>query len=267
MSKDEKALWLGEVFRKVDWLIPSFQPIGFVELLARVIEAAKLEERLEVLEFTMAAIYNPQYLATMHLERYSRVPFMRDFAKHIDECFRAFFSCNRLVAISALIPVVEGIIRRFAASSGRDLGHGTQGVLRELEALIEDEKAAPHRYEERLIMFELLLEFMRDRFLKNTNRYDGLQFFNRHGILHGVFADFGEELNFYRLVMLLDLLCFIIIYRGPEQFSILAPEETVASKDLARQYERLRPPDAPKLNDRSGAVIDLYARVAKPMGL
>ena len=263
MQQAEKAAWVGQVFRSVDWLIPAFLGVGLSETLARVIEISEEDKKLEVLRETMAAVYSPQYLATMYLERYSQVTHMRDFSKQIDECFRAFYSGYRIVAVTSMIPVLEGIIRKIAGAASRDLGHGTQGLLREFEALVEEEKNSPHRYEERLIMFELLLEFMKERFLKNTNRYEGMQNFNRHGILHGVFEDFGEELNFLRIVMLLDLLLFTIIYRRQAVVSIFSPEDTDASRVLAAQYNSLRPAPTPELISRPLAVMKLYLRLAQ----
>jgi hypothetical protein len=263
MQQVEKAAWLGQVFRSVDWLIPAFLGVGLSETLARVIEISEGDKKLEILRETMAAVYNPQYLATMYLERYSQVIHMRDFSKQIDECFRAFYSGYKIVAVTSMIPVLEGIIRKIAGAANRDVGQGTQGLQREFEALIEEEKNSPHRYEERLIMFELLLEFMKERFLKNTNRYEGIQNFNRHGILRGVFDDFGEELNFLRIVMLLDLLLFTIIYRKQTVVSIFTPEDTDASRVLAAQYDSFRPASAPEPLSRISAVMKLYRRLAE----
>src|ERR1700757_2241007 len=166
MPQLERAIWLGKVFRRVDWLIPAFITIAFSETLARVIEITDEKEGLNLIESAMTDVYNAQYLATMHLERYSKITHIRDFAKQIDECFRAFFSGYRHVAITSMIPILEGIIRKIAIQSGRDVGRGTQGLLREFELLVEEEKSSPQRYERRLVMFELFLDFMKNRFLK-----------------------------------------------------------------------------------------------------
>jgi hypothetical protein len=253
MSSTAKAVWLGEVFRGVDWLIPAFLSMGFVETLGRAIEISGEDERLALLRDTMIGVYNPEYIATMFTERYSKVFPIQDFAKQIDECFRAFFSGYKIVAVTSMIPVLEGVIRKIAGAAGRDVGSGTAGLLREFEALVAEEKTAAHRYEERLIMFELLLEFLRERFLKNTSRYAGLQNFNRHGILHGVFDDFGEELNFLRIVMILDLLLFVILYRGIARFSVFSPEPTAASRVLATEYRGLHPDWANKTLSQQAA--------------
>jgi hypothetical protein len=92
--------------------------------------------------------------------------------------------------------VLEGVLRKVAISADRNVGHVTKGLVVELEKLVEEEKSSPERFEERLFMFELLLDFMRNKFLKNTDTYTGHQHFSRHGILHGVFGDFDGDLNF-----------------------------------------------------------------------
>jgi hypothetical protein len=233
------ARWLGGVFKSVDWLLPAYLTMGFINRLAEAIHQAKPDDRLDIFREAISIIYGPQYLATFFLERYSKIIHVRDFSRQIDESFRAYFSGYRLVAITAMIPVLEGIIRKIASASSRDVGSGTQGLLREFEAIVEDEENSSHRYEERLVMLELLRDFIRDRFLKNTNRYDGLNQFNRHGILHGVFEDYGEELNFMRVITILDLLCFIITLRGAH-VSMFAPAETDDSRKLASEYIALQ---------------------------
>ena len=49
-----------------------------------------------------------------------------------------------------------------------------------------------HCYGERLVVLEAFRDFVRDRLLQNTDRYVGLNEFNRHGILHGIFENFGQ---------------------------------------------------------------------------
>ncbi len=233
------ARWLGDVFKSVDWLIPAYLTQGFIHRLAGAIYQAKPADKLDIFREAITIIYGPQYLATFFLQRYSKIQHIQDFSRQIDESFRAYFAGYRLVAITAMIPVLEGIIRKIASAASRDVGQGTQGLLKEFDAIVEAESNSPQRYEERLVMLELLRDFMRDRFLKNTNRYYGLNQFNRHGILHGVFDDFGEELNFMRVITILDLLCFIIGLKGA-RVSMFAPEDTDESRKLASQYIALQ---------------------------
>ena len=107
------------------------------------------------------------------------------------------------------------------------------------DKLVEREEHSPHCYGERLVMLERFRHFLRDRLLENTARYDGLDELNRHGILHGIFEDFGKEINFLRLITILDLLCFSIgLIEGG--VSMFAPEPTTDGAKLATEYTALR---------------------------
>jgi hypothetical protein len=233
------ALWLGGIFKSVDWLLPAYLQTGFLHRFAKEIEQRNDQIKIDFFRSVMVSVYNPQYLASFYVERYSKIKYVLDFSVHIDEVFRAYFSGYRRVAITALIPVLEGIIRKMADGSGRDLGNGTQGLIKEFDKIVEDEEKSPHRFEERLVMFELIRDFMKNRFLIKTSRFAGLNQFNRHGILHGVFEDYGDELNFLRMITILDLLCFIIGFRGVP-VSVFAAEESDESQKLAVQYLALR---------------------------
>ncbi len=234
------AEWLANAFKSVDWLIPAYLPMGLLSNIAKAIYASQEDEKVTVLRFILSTMYSPQYMATFYLERYSKINHIKDFSPHIGEAIQAYHAGYRHVAITAMIPVIEGIVRKIASAAGRDVGTGTSGMSKEFDAIVERELASPNCFGERLVMFELLRDYMRDRFLKSISRFDGLNQFNRHGILHGVFDDYGEELNFLRIITLLDLLCFIIGWRWGG-VSVFAPEDTEASRDLASRYLKLQP--------------------------
>jgi len=265
MNPFQKLVWTSEVLGTVDWLIPAFQTVAFNETLARAIKISPENEKLEVLRESVAAIYSPPYLAAMYLHRYTQVPHINEFASRIDESFRVFFSGYKAAAVTLMIPVLEGVLRKVAISADRNVGHGTKGLINELEKLVEEEKTSIHRYDERLHMFELLLDFMRNKFLKNTDTYTGHQNFNRHGILHGVFGDFDEDLNFFRTVMLLDFLLLILIYRRQAVVSLFAPGTTHESQALAAEYCNLRPVSAPPFASREVVVLKLLKRIGRHM--
>jgi hypothetical protein len=107
----------------------------------------------------------------------------------------------------------------------------------ELDELIDREDRSPHRYEERLLMLETLRDFFSERLLKSTSTYAGLDQLNRHGILRGIFDQYGGTTNFFRLITLLDLLCFsmVLVHGG----SCFAPDHTPESKKLAEHYRKL----------------------------
>jgi len=235
----EYAQYLADAFKEVDWPIPPYLQLGgFLSPLARAIKnAATVDAKLAIMRERLSGAYNAGYLADMYLDRYSKIPHVRDFARQIDESIRTYFCGYTFNAVTGLLPVMEGIVRKMATSHNRDVGQGTRKLNDELQALVEREEQAPHCYGERLVMLEAFRDFVRDRLLQNTDRYVGLDEFNRHGILHGIFENFGQDINFLRLITLLDLLCFSIgLIEGVSMF---APAPTSESSKLAAAYTAL----------------------------
>lgn len=238
-TNKEYAQYLADAFKEVDWPIPPYLQLGrFLSPLARDIRnAATADAKLALMRERLSGAYNAGYLADMYLDRYSKIPHVRDFARQIDESIRTYFCGYTFNAVTGLLPVIEGIIRKMATSHNRDVGQGTRKLNDELQALVEREEQSPHCYGERLVMLEAFRDFVRDRLLQNTDRYVGLDEFNRHGILHGIFENFGQDINFLRLITLLDLLCFSIGLI--ESVSMFAPAPTSESSKLAAAYTAL----------------------------
>lgn len=234
----EFAEYMADAFKQADWPIPPYLNLGFLGPLAKAIKDAPQDAKLRIMREKLAGAYDAQYLAGMYLDRYSRISFVKDFARQIDESIRTYFCGYSFNAVAGLLPVIEGIIRKIAASQNRDIGQGTKKLNDELQALVERELQSPACYGERLVLLESFRDFVRDRLLQNTERYVGLNEFNRHGILHGIFEDYGQAVNFLRLVTLLDLLCFSIgLIEGG--VSMFAPARTPESSKLAAVYAAL----------------------------
>ncbi len=236
----EFAEYLATTFKEVDWPIPPYLPLGdFLSPLAKAVRDAPQSTKIAIMRENLAGAYSADYLAGMFLDRYSKIPHARDFACQIDESIRAYFCGYRFNSVIGLLPVIEGIIRKIATRQNRDVGQGTRKLIDELQALVDREEQSPDCYGERLIVLEAFRDFVRDRLLQNTDGYVGLNEFNRHGILHGIFENFGQEINFLRLITLLDLLCFSIgLIEG--DVSMFAPPPTQESSKLAAVYMKLR---------------------------
>ena len=235
----EYAQYLADAFKEVDWPIPPYLQLGdFLSPLAGAVKRAPTQDaKLAIVRERLAGAYTGDYLATMYLERYSKILHVRDFARQIDQSIRTYFCGYTFNAVTGLLPVIEGIIRKIAVSQSRDVGPGTKALNVELQALVDREIQSQHCYGERLVMLEAFRDFVRDRLLESTNRFVGLNEFNRHGILHGLFDDFGQAINFLRLITLLDLLCFCI--GMSEGVSMFAPPCTPESLKLAAVYRNL----------------------------
>ena len=232
----ESTQWLANAFKEVDWPIPPYLEIGFLSLLARAVKDATTQDsKITIMRERLAGAYTGDYLARMYLDRYSKILHVRDFARQIDESIRTYFCGYTFNAITGLLPVIEGVIRKIAVSQNRDIGQGTRRLNDELQALVDRELQSAYCYGERLVVLEAFRDFVRDRLLQNTDRYVGLNEFNRHGIVHGIFDNFGQAINFLRLITLLDLLCFSIgLIEGG--VSMFAPLQTPESLKLTAVY-------------------------------
>jgi hypothetical protein len=238
LTNSEYAMWLANAFKEVDWPIPPYLRLGFLSPLARAIKDAPVGAKLAIVCEHLGHAYSPRYLASMFLGRYSTIPHIRDYSRQIDQSIRTYFCGYIFNAVTGLLPVVEGIIRKMATRQNRNVGSGTRGLIPELQALVDREKQSPSCYGERLVMLEAFRDFVQNRLLENTNRFAGHNQFNRHGILHGIFEDFGQDINFLRLITLLDLLCFSIGLM--EGVSMFAPGDSPESLALAAQYLELQ---------------------------
>jgi hypothetical protein len=129
-------------------------------------------------------------------------------------------------------------VRKIAHAGQRDVGRKTRKIIEEFNHIVEAEKNSQHRYEDRVIMLETLRDFFAEKLLKDTEVYNGLDEFNRHGILHGIFVSYGSEINFFRAVTLLDMLCYVVkLAHGGSNF---APDCPSGSDQLARYYASLQ---------------------------
>jgi hypothetical protein len=227
-----------KAFRSVDWVIPAYIPTGRLSSVAALIERAGGPDKERVLKAELPLLYDEERLSSMLLGLYCQTKHVKDFKVQISEAIEAFCFGLTHAAIATLIPILEGIIRRIAKEGRRDVGSGTTKLIDELNQLIGREDRSPNRYEERLIMLEALRDFFSERLLKTTTTYAGLDQLNRHGILHGIFEQYGEPANFFRLITLLDLLCFTMaLIRGGSCF---APARTPESMQLAEYYRKLK---------------------------
>jgi len=75
----------------------------------------------------------------MLLERYRKVPVVKEFQASISEALEAAHLGLFHAAVSTLFPVIEGIIRECASSGGRSVGQGTQKLPGEIDEMIKFE--------------------------------------------------------------------------------------------------------------------------------
>lgn len=225
-----------KAFNSVGWFIPPYVTLGFLTLIKDAIESGTPFGQPH-LEAALAAAYSPENLAAMVCERYPATPYVKDYARTIAEAVEAHHLGLRHVAVIGLMPVIEGAGRRLADS--RSVRAPTmKSLFPNLAHDCKKEVVAKKigDTQEVISMFESFEEFTGGYLYINSDLYPLDDKTNRHGTLHGAYADsdFGDPIGFYKAIGSIDFLCLVASLRAP--VSWLAPNRTTASQRLAHYY-------------------------------
>jgi len=185
----------------------------------------------------LTPLYSPENLAAMITERYPEVPYVNEYKEIISESVEAHFSGSNHIAVSGLMPVIEGAGRKLLESRGLH-ANSIKSVFVNLaedckREVVEKQIGAVDEIIEMLASF---LEFTDGHLYINSKQYPLSDNTNRHGILHGAFADedYGEVINFYKAIGAINFLCFVASLRA--RISSFAPSPTETSKKLAAYF-------------------------------
>jgi hypothetical protein len=87
-------------------------------------------------------------------------------------------------------------------------------------------------------MLDSFAEFSKKHLYIHSDRYPLDDNTNRHGILHGEYADadYGLPINFYKAIAAIDFMCFVSGFTA--LLPCLAPDPTERSKALAAYWNR-----------------------------
>ena len=232
--------FLRENFSRVGWFIPPYIRLGALGQIAKDIQDRGGQFSADDLERALGLIYDAGGMAAMVSERYPLTPCIRDYQVTIGEAVEAHFLGLDHVAVSGLIPVIEGAGRQLAQVRGLS-ATTVKDVFKSLAADCKQEAIAKRLgdFEEVASMMDSFSSFTTDYLYVNSGSYPGADGTNRHGILHGAYADthYGRPLNFYKTVAAVDFLTFVSSFRA--NLSWLAPSTTSQSIELARYYVTL----------------------------
>jgi hypothetical protein len=229
----------------VGWFLPPFVSVGFIEQCLHeqeILGSGPFTQ--EHLETMLASLYGPNYLASMVLHRYPTVPEISLYAETIAEAVLAHFAGLPHVAVCGLMPVIEGAGRRLAIARnlGSDPNTSLKTVFENLAAHAKDHVVSHSigAVSENLTMLDSFSSFIRVYFYANTTRYPLLDGTNRHGVLHGFYADseYGRPLNFFKTIAAVDFLTYLSLLK-PLNMSGFPPDKTAESAALAARYEAL----------------------------
>ena len=222
-----------EQFNKAGWFVPPYVQMGYLDEIAQDIS----KNNDSNLESLLSRIYTHDHLAAMVVHRYPIVPYITDYKTIIAEAIDAHCLGLHHVAVSGLIPVIEGAGRKILESKGISEDY-VKNVFAALanhckEDVIANEIGA---VDEIVAMLDSFVHFTNNNLYVNSARYPHRDKTNRHGILHGAFSDYdyGAPINFYKAIGSIEFLCFVVSIR--ESISFFAPDSSEASFKLAKQY-------------------------------
>jgi hypothetical protein len=228
-------------FHKVGWFIPPWRAVSVVQMIARAIEASGSQYTQDQLERDLAILYQPDGLAAMVSHRYPEVPVIQDYKDTIAESVEAHFLGLDHVAVSGLIPVLEGVARRLALNRGIK----SDGIRMVFERLAETYKGfvTERRIvatDELCVMLDAFANFARDQIYANSTLSALVDSTNRHGIAHGAYTDdqYGRPLNFFKTISAIDFLTMLSSFDTSKLY-VFAPSPTDASRALAGRYAAL----------------------------
>lgn len=227
-----------QAFSKVGWFIPPYIQMGALSKLAAEIQSRGSLYSQDALERDLMMFYGPGGLAAMVMHRYTIAPIIKDYRETIAEAVEAHFFGLNHIAIGGLVPVIEGAGRQLAKQ--RSLA--SHDKVREVfTALADDCKresvsrnmGAP---DEIASMMDSFVNFIKGYMYVGSGLYPLADKTNRHGILHGTYADadYGRPLNFYKTIAAVDFLTFVSSFRA--NISWFAPDQTPESQALMGYY-------------------------------
>ena len=215
LADDIAALW-----KKVEWFCPlwvSNQKLG--QLLAAIRHCSSADA-VQHFDYHLSTEYTLAFQAVCIAQLLPKTRSLAAFAPLAREAYLAFYSGYRASSVAALMPVIEGGIKRIADATPdlRPLDAFKQVVERAcgLAADLYFEKMwVPEEYrsvnflfgqDERVFVFETFRRWFTDCFYTNIDSYDGVISLNRHLFAHGKSIEWQQPSNFSRLVVAITTL-------------------------------------------------------------
>lgn len=244
--------YIREQFLKVDFVTPPFMQNQFLGEFAKAIETGSDLEK--VAEEFAPRMYNIEGLSALSVDIYRKNSDFAKYSSQIDEAIEAFCLGLNRVAITSLMPCIEGIIRDIGIKIGISCEEHvnvkqfinilkkiqqriiTDLVFYEFDWVPSDFKSISLHdgFNEQIQMVESLKYFLNNCLYQHTASYQGNTNLNRNGVVHGFITNFSSPVNFYRLITVLNILYVCSVLTG-NNGSLFHPPTSDASKLLEKR--------------------------------
>lgn len=244
--------YIREQCLKVDFVTPPFMQNQFLSEFAKAIEAGSDLEK--VAEKFASRMYGLESISALSVEIYLKNSDFIKYSSQINESIEAFYLGLNRVAITSLLPCIEGIIRDIGIKIGvscedninvnqfvKILKKVQQRIIKNLvfydfDWVPSDFKSIDFHdgFNEQIQMVESLKYFLINGLYQHTASYQGSTNLNRNGVVHGFITDFSSPVNFYRLITVLNMLYVCSVLTG-NNGSLFHPTTSGASKLLEKR--------------------------------
>jgi hypothetical protein len=226
----------------IGWFMPPYGNQGQLDIVSREINNANYRVDESEIERVLGFFYTPDRLASMALNMYTQIPVVDLYKRTIAESVAAHFCGLPHVAVSGLMPIIEGAGRELARLRGLKHEGSVKAVFIELIDNAKEDAWARKIGNTKEIdeMLTGCRDFLTRYFFENSALYPLLDKTNRHGVLHGAYRDpdYGRPINFYKTISAVDILTFISMLQTTKMTGFV-PEHTAESRVLAERYREL----------------------------
>ncbi|MFM0670745.1 hypothetical protein [Paraburkholderia sediminicola] len=208
---------IAAIWSKAEWFEPLWVPRGQIGPLLVAVERRSKEEAIKQFDYHTSTIYTLAFQAVCIAQFISKSRTLAPFYPIVREAYLAFYAGHRASSIAALIPVMEGALQRISVENGN------LHVAEQIDRVIDracglaarinfDRNWVPDEYttteylygqDERVFIFETFRQWLKDVYFRNTDKYEGVTWLNRHLFAHGTSTDWANDGNFRRLVVAL----------------------------------------------------------------
>jgi hypothetical protein len=257
VNKNSGAIWMREALGRADIVFPPYTPFGILNRHAAAIcseqtKAGQLARGDKFLE----EIYEAESMARLISGVLKDHEAFEQFNDQVVEACKAYHLGLYGVAIVALLPCIEGVVRKLGVMSGIDVGEAVDipsllKVFRKLQSQEIDKMFDGYswipgseininlldKFHERVQMLGNIASYFKEKLYIHTSRLPIGTTLNRHGITHGFFDGYATSHNFLRLFGMLCALSFAaIMVRG--HGSLFGPGSSPESLHLSMVFKR-----------------------------
>ncbi len=248
-----------KAFQSVGWFIPPYVQMGFLSQLAGKILSSSQPMTVDDFEVELAQLYGPAGLAAMVLHRYPIVPILSEYRRTIGESIESHFMGLHHVAVTGLVPVVEGAGRLLLESrvgAPVDRKQSTQDVIEKLAAYCKSQSRMGHAGHAGEVesMMNSFTWFAKNVLFADSSNHGFIDNTNRHGMSHGIYrdADYGRPINFYKTMAAVEFLAFVSSFTLPTSHGLRQTPQSSRTRSPATTLclGRLGPAGQPMSRDR-----------------